>query len=190
MVATVRSAAATPALSDLVLDKIRQAPGLKDAGVTAVEDNGIVTLTGFVKSDAERNAVEEAASQVQGVKAIADDLQIKPAQERASAEIAREILKNLRSHVFLAAEDIMVVVRSGCVTLDGVVHQELQKMLADAQVKRVRGVSSLVNQITVKAEAALEEHVGQEDANERSSVDANGYFENGVWVETGEAEAG
>ncbi|HSB11391.1 MAG TPA: BON domain-containing protein [Blastocatellia bacterium] len=183
MVAAMQRAAEESSLSDIVLNQIHQTPGLKDAAVNASADQGLVTLTGYVKTDAERIAVEEVARQVQGVKAIADELLVKPSVERSSAEIAREVLRNLRSHVFLAAEDIKVIVRDGRVTLEGVVHQELQKMLAAAQVNRVQGISGVSNQLEIKPDAA-EEPIGD------AVPDAIAYFGNGGWVETGEAEAG
>jgi osmotically-inducible protein OsmY len=191
MVATIQMPEATRDLSTLVLDKIHQVPGLKDAGVLATNDNGLVTLTGFVSNEADRIAAENAARQVSGVKAVADDLQIKSSADRGNVDIAKDVIRNLRSHTFLASEDIKVIVRDGRVILDGVVHQELQKMLAGAQVKRVKGISGLSNKLTVKSEASLSQPIGDTNATAaRTAIEAVGYFENGCWVETGEAEAG
>jgi len=189
MVATIQMPEASRDLSKLVLDKIHQVPGLKDAGVLATNDNGLVTLTGFVSNEADRIAAENAARQVSGVKAVADDLQIKSSADRGNVDIAKDVIRNLRSHTFLASEDIKVIVRDGRVILDGVVHQELQKMLAEAQVKRVKGISGLSNKLTVKSEASLSQPIGDTNAT-RTAIEAVGYFENGCWVETGEAEAG
>jgi BON domain-containing protein len=191
MVATIQMPEASRDLSKLVLDKIHQVPGLKDAGVLATNDNGLVTLTGFVSNEADRIAAENAARQVSGVKAVADDLQIKSSADRGNVDIAKDVIRNLRSHTFLASEDIKVIVRDGRVILDGVVHQELQKMLAGAQVKRVKGISGLSNKLTVKSEASLSQPIGDTNATAaRTAIEAVGYFENGCWVETGEAEAG
>lgn len=184
MVATITRREAESDLSEIVLDQIHQTPGLKDTNVNASADHGVVTLTGSVKTDAERIAVDEVASHVHGIKAIADELQVKPAL-RSSADIARDVMKNLGGHAFLAAEEIKVIVRDGRVTLEGVVHQELQKMLAVAQVKRVHGVSGISNQLEVKPEAAATDEPVAE-----TNTDSIAYFGNGGWVETGEAEAG
>jgi osmotically-inducible protein OsmY len=48
-----------------------------DIGVAA--DDGTVTLTGFVSTYAEKLAAEGAAKRTYGVKAVANDIQVKPA---------------------------------------------------------------------------------------------------------------
>ena len=182
MVAKMQPTREQSELRQVVLDQIRQNPETSEIDVSVAAEQGIVTLTGSVKTDAERIAVETVAKQVGGVRAVADDLDVKPSLLRANGEIARDALKELRSHIFLAGEDIKVIVRDGLVTLEGDVHQELQKMLAEAQVRKLRGISGVSNQLGVKPEAparvAIEGAAGAGPSNDEA------------WVETGEAEAG
>ena len=183
MIASTQRAAEERSLSDLVVNQIHEAPGLKDAAVSASADHGIVTLTGCVRTEAERIAVEGAARQVRSVAAIADDLKVRPALERSSAEIAKDILARLRGHIFLASEEITIIVRDGRVILEGFVHQEIQKMLAAALARRVRGISGISNQLEVRPDATTDRTISEQD------VEAVNGFGNG-WVDTGEAEAG
>lgn len=184
MVAKMQRATAPRDLSEVVLDQIRQESETRDTEVKVVAEQGIVTLTGSVKSERERIAVESAAKQVPGVRAVADELAVKPVPNRGSADIARDIIKGLKSHIFLSGEDIRVIVRDGFVTLEGDVHQELQRMLAAAQVKKLPGISGLSNNLQVKLEAP------EPLENEMAVQEAAGPLNDQAWVETGEAEAG
>jgi osmotically-inducible protein OsmY len=184
MVARMQLAKEERDLPQVLLNQIRQKPETMEADVSITADEGIVTLTGSVKTDAERIAVETIAKQERGVRAVADDVVVKQSRERSSTEIAVAVLKGLRSHIFLAAEDIRVIVRDGLVTLEGNVHQELQKMLAEAQVKRLRGIAGISNHLEVKPDAPGHK-VFEANGSERA-----GASNDSAWVETGEAEAG
>jgi osmotically-inducible protein OsmY len=183
MVAKMQLAKDERDLRQIVLSQIRQKPETTEADVTIATDHGIVTLTGSVKTNVERIAVETVAKQVTGVRAVADDLFVNPSRERSSTEIATDVLKGLRSHIFLAAEDIRVIVRDGYVTLEGNVHNELQKMLAEAQVKRLRGIFGISNQLEVKPEARAQVSI------ETNGLDVAG-SSNDLAVETGRPKPG
>jgi osmotically-inducible protein OsmY len=184
MVATAKAieAIGRSDLREVVLHHIHQAKETSGAQVNVAADHGIITLTGSVKSETERTAVQAITKLVPGVAAIADELIIVPAAERSSTETAKDLLKALRSHIFLAAEDIRVIVRDGRVTLEGTVHQQLQKMLAEAQVKRLPGIFGIFNQIEVTPKAPTR---SETEMNSDSSL-SNG----SAWIETGDAEAG
>jgi hypothetical protein len=68
-----------------------------DIGV-AVKD-GVVTLSGFVPSYWEKEAAEKAAKRVFGVKAVANDIEVKLESRRTDPEIAREAVHELESHI-------------------------------------------------------------------------------------------
>ena len=184
MVARMQPASEPSDLCQRVLDQIREMPELSETAISVATDQGIVTLTGTVRTKAERMAVETVTKMVPGVIALANDVELKPARARSSTEIATDVLKALRDHVFLAGEDIQVIVRGGCVTLEGTVHRELHKMLAEAQVKRVWGIFGVSNQLDVKPEARANVVI------ERIGVEGAGLSNDSAWVETGEAEAG
>lgn len=120
-----------------------------DIGV-AVKD-GVVTLTGFVPSYWEKNAAEKAAKRVYGVKAVANDLEVKLLSSRTDPEIARDIVHELESHISIPANNIKATVRNGWVTLDGNVDWQYQKLLAESAVKKIRGVIGVANNIEVKS---------------------------------------
>ena len=172
-----------------LLSEIRQKPELAEANVDVAIDHGVLTLTGVVQSDADRLAVEAVAKQAPGVSAIADDLEVKPSRARSDTDIARDVLKGLRNHIFLSAEHIRPIVRGGRVLLEGEVHSELQRMLAEAEVKKLRGVSGIANQIEVKSEAFAEEPKSEFEMNAQSEL-GEMRFGDADSIETGDPEAG
>ena len=119
-----------------------------DIGV-AVKD-GVVTLTGFVPSYWEKAAAETASKRVYGVKAVANDLEVKLLSSRTDPEIARDIVHELESHVSIPANKIKATVRNGWVILEGNVDWQYQKLLAESAAKKIRGVVDVANNIEVK----------------------------------------
>ena len=65
--------------------------------VGVVVHDGIVTLTGWVDSYSKRWAAEEAAHRVRGVKAVANDIEVRlsPGTERIDADIAAAVVRAL-----------------------------------------------------------------------------------------------
>lgn len=110
----------------------------------------MVTLTGFVASYWEKDAAEKAARRVYGVKAVANDLEVKLLSSRTDPEIARDIVHELESHIGIPANNIKATVRNGWVTLEGNVDWQYQKLLAESAVKKIRGVIGVTNSIEVK----------------------------------------
>lgn len=112
--------------------------------------DGVVTLTGFVSSYWEKDAAEKAAKRVYGVKAVANDLEVKLLSSRTDPEIARDIIHELESYVSIPADNIKVTVRNGWVTLEGTVEWQYQKLIAESAVKKIKGVIGVANNIEVK----------------------------------------
>jgi osmotically-inducible protein OsmY len=105
-----------------VQDELKWEPGVSDASKigVAVKD-GVVTLTGFVSSYAEKWAAERAAKRVSGVNALAVELQVQlPGYAKKSdADIAKAAEHALSWDVLVPASSVSVMVERGWVTLDG-----------------------------------------------------------------------
>ena len=113
--------------------------------------NGLVRLCGSVSSYWERDEAERAAERAPGVRAVTNDLKVKPTTPRADQEIARDVTHALASHVAIPYERIKVKVENGWVTLEGTVDWPYQKLLAEAAVKSLRGVIGITNNIEHRA---------------------------------------
>jgi osmotically-inducible protein OsmY len=115
----------------------------------AVKD-GVVTLSGFVHSYWDKDAAEQAAKRVYGVRGVANDIEVKPSSTRTDPEIARDAVHELESHVSIPSDKIKVTVKNGWVTLEGSVDWQYQKTLAESAMKKLRGVLGIFNKIEVK----------------------------------------
>jgi osmotically-inducible protein OsmY len=116
-------------------------------GVSA--GDGVVTLTGFVDSYAEKLTAERVAKQVRGVRGVANDIVVRQMVGRTDADIAHDAVACLRHRPDLA-DTVQVAVHHGHLTLTGQVPWLLQKEAAEQAVKHVRGLLGIFNHITVK----------------------------------------
>ena len=121
----------TDVLSELKYDA-RVLPN--EIGV-AVKD-GVVTLTGWVNSYTKKWAAEEAAHRVRGVKAVANDIEVRltTADERTDGDIAAAAVRALEWDAFLSIDNLDVTVSKGWVTLKGSVEWQYQKSDAERVV--------------------------------------------------------
>lgn len=120
-----------------------------DVGVSVVD--GVVALSGFVKSYAEKQAAERAARRVSGVKAIAEEIKIRYADQPKNAdhEIAKRILDVFKWSSLIPDEKIGVKVEDGWVTLSGSVNWHYQAEEARKAAGKISGVVGIMNRIEV-----------------------------------------
>jgi osmotically-inducible protein OsmY len=113
----------------------------------AVTD-GAATLTGFIDSYAGKLAAERAAKRVRGVRAVANDIQVRLRLERTDDEIARDAARALLLRATLP-ESVQAVVHNGHITLTGNVGTLFQYTVAERAVRHIRGVKEVINRIQV-----------------------------------------
>src|SRR5258707_10149303 len=91
----------------------------------AVHD-GVVTLTGYIDSYIKKWAAERAALNVRGVKAVANDLEVRLpiSAERTDSDIAAQVVRALEWDAMVPIEKVEVIVSKGWVTLRGEVEWE------------------------------------------------------------------
>ena len=114
--------------------------------------DGVVTLTGWVDSFSKKWAAERAAHRVRGVKAVANDIEVRlpSADEKPDPDIAAAVTRALEWDAFVPIEQIDVTVSKGWVTLKGEVEWEYQRRAAERAVRRLAGVKGVTNLITVR----------------------------------------
>ncbi|MGZ3276102.1 MAG: BON domain-containing protein [Caulobacteraceae bacterium] len=145
-----------------------------DIGV-AVKD-GVVTLAGFVHSYSHRGTAERDAKKVRGVRAVANDLEVRlPAvDERPDPDIARDVAREIKHTLPFAAHHIKATVRNGWVTLEGEVEWRFQSENAEWAARGAKGIKGVSNLITIKPKVKPADVQRQiEDALKRSAeIDA------------------
>ena len=119
-------------------------------GVTA--KGGTVTLTGFIDTYSGKLAAERAAKQVYGVRAVANDIEVRLRLERTDADIAQDAARALELCSILP-ESVQATIHDGHLTLTGTVEWLYQKESAERTVRHIRGVRNVFNHITVAPRA-------------------------------------
>jgi osmotically-inducible protein OsmY len=115
-------------------------------GITA--RSGIVTLSGYVETYLAKLAAERAVRGVSGVKAVANELEVRLAQVRIDPEIATDAMDALANRLNVP-RNVSVTVRDGFVTLAGDAEWMFEKVAAERAVKPLRGVRGVFNHIRV-----------------------------------------
>ena len=124
-------------------------PDIQSTDIAVKVKDGIVTLTGFVRSYTEKYDAERVAKRVLGVKAVVNDLVVKLASgsERLDREIAEDAIDALKRELPLTSQGIKAIVRDGWITLEGQVQWDFQRRMAESAVRRVPGVKGVINLI-------------------------------------------
>jgi osmotically-inducible protein OsmY len=135
-----------------VLTELKWEPRVQATEIGVAVKDGVVTLAGFVDSYSKRWAAEEAAHRVRGVKAVANDIEVRlsTAGERTDPEIAAAAVRALQWDAVLVPEQIDVTVSKGWITLKGSVDWQYKKHEAERVVRHLAGVKGVSNLIVVK----------------------------------------
>ena len=135
-----------------VMDELMFEPSIEETGIGVAVNDGVVTLSGHVKSFAEKMAAERAAKRVDGVQGVANDLKVElwPGFRHDDTDIAQAAVHALRWNTWLPANSVTVTVKEGWVTLEGSMPWQFQKQEAMMAVQHLQGVKGVTNQIVVK----------------------------------------
>src|SRR5688572_17247533 len=135
-----------------VLAELKYEPRVQPNEIGVAVKDGIVTLTGWVDSYVKRWSAEDAAHRVRGVKAVANDIEVRLplSSERTDADLAAAAVRALEWDALVDIDKLDVTVSKGWVTIKGNVEWQYQKVDADRVVRRLTGVKGVTNLITVK----------------------------------------
>ena len=140
-------------------------PSLTAAGIGVAVKDGVATLTGHVPSYFEKLAAERATGRVKGIRAIAEELEVRLpfSVKHDDEEIARRASAILEWGTFPSVKADHVKVEKGWVTLTGEVDWQYQKQSATAAIRRLAGVTGVSNLIAIRP------HVTPGDVQDRIS---------------------
>jgi hyperosmotically inducible protein len=154
-----------------ILDELDFEPSLNATNIGVTVDNSVVTLTGHVSNYAEKIAAEQAVRRVKGVRAIAQEIEVRyPFQKKdADDEIAKRALDILRWSL-VPSEAIELTVHNGVITLSGDMEWQYQKKAAEDAVRKLSGIVGVINKITIKPQVSVSDLKQKiEDALKRSA---------------------
>ena len=139
-------------LQKAVISELNWEPSVTAAHIGVTANAGVVTLTGHVETYAEKRAAETAAARVKGVKAVAENIEVRLAfdTKRSDDEIATAAVDRLAWNLAEPRDAIKVKVEGGWVTLTGQVDWHYQEEAAEQEIRRLFGVVGVSNQVTIK----------------------------------------
>jgi len=135
-----------------VITELKWDPRAQPNEIGVIVKNGVVTLTGTVDSYTKRWAAEDAAHRVRGVKAVANDIEVRLSESgtRSDADIAAAAIRALEWDALVPVDKLDITVSKGWVTMKGEVEWQFQKQDAERVVRRLAGVTGVTNLVTVK----------------------------------------
>jgi osmotically-inducible protein OsmY len=133
-----------------VLNELLWDPSINSSHVKVSANDGIVTLRGTVPHYIEKVAAEQAAQRVGGVKAVADELEVKGLFDKTDEEIAKAAVNALKWN-YSVPNDVKVLVTKGWVTLEGESEWDYQRNSAMNAVREILGVRGVSNNIKIKS---------------------------------------
>jgi osmotically-inducible protein OsmY len=142
------------------LAELSRSPRIRTSEIGVIVKGGAVTLSGMVQTLDEKACAERAIKNIKGVRAIANDIEVKlPAQMRKADEhVAEQISRLLTWYSSLRNMDVRAEVDDGHVTLTGQVDFLYQKSLAAERVAELESVVGVSNQITIRDRQAIDQN--------------------------------
>ena len=139
-------------LKQYVQNALDWEPSVDQSDIGVSVDEGVVTLRGNVRSYTERSAAERVALHVYGVKAVANDLEVRLASgyERTDTDIAQAVVNALKWNTIVPPDRITAAVTRGWVTLQGTLEWQYQKEAAARAIRDLTGVRGVNNEVVVK----------------------------------------
>lgn len=142
-----------------VESELKWDPDIDASDIGVAVKNGVVTLSGFVRSYSQKYQAEKATKRVKGVLGVANDIEVRlpSVHEKTDPEIARAAVEAIKNELPYSHENIKVVVKNGWVTLEGSAEWEYQRNRAEAAVRKLRSIKGISNLVTLKPRVAPSE---------------------------------
>ena len=137
---------------DHVQQQLEWDPQVDASAIGVAAKDGSVTLTGYVDSYTGKLAAERVAKRVRGVRAVANDIEVRLKLGRTDADIAADAARALDLYASIL-KGVQAAVHDGHVTLTGTVAWLFQKTHAEKVVRHIRGVRGVFNYLKVAPRA-------------------------------------
>jgi osmotically-inducible protein OsmY len=133
-------------------DELRWDPDIDATDVAVAVHNGVVTLTGFVRSYMQKTQAERDVKRVAGTLGVANDIDVRLPfiNKRPDPEIARDVVAKLQNALPYSSQFVKVTVKEGWLTLEGNLEWNYQRDRAETAAQSVRGVIGVANDIKLK----------------------------------------
>jgi len=145
-----------------VQNAIKWEPQLHAAEIGVTAKDGIVTLMGTVDAYFKKIEAENAAKNVDGVKAIVEEINVRYSNsQKSDTDIANDVIKSLIDCWSVPNEKLKVKVEDGWITLEGYLTWNYQKEAAEKAIAYLPRVKGINNEIKIKSE--IQDHIEKKD---------------------------
>ena len=126
---------------------------IKSTDISVKTDKKVVTLSGFVQSQAQAEAAVAAAKAVEGVASVSDKLHVRDSKESSLKGYAgdtattSDVKAKLLADNIVPSRNVKVETTDGVVQLSGTVKSQAQSDRAESIAKAVEGVKSVKNDL-------------------------------------------
>lgn len=117
---------------------------------------GIVTLYGTVPHYFQKATAATVTQHVQGVRAVADELDVSLSNHRSDQQIARSVLRVFRWSLSIPSQ-VKVKVEKGWVTLSGEADWDFQRVATRNAISQLEGVCGVTNDIQLRSSVQSED---------------------------------
>ena len=135
--------------------------GYKDVSVTQDRNMGVVTLSGRVSAEADKEQAESIARSVASGQIVSNEIVIVPSGgekmvKSANSDLDKGIAENVRAALIQnrVKQNVSYRVKSGVVTLKGTVTSQLRNAQVEEIVSNVPNVRQVVNRLQVNEQRA------------------------------------
>jgi hyperosmotically inducible periplasmic protein len=149
-----------PDVTDNIRKSLDQA-GFKDVSVSEDREKGVVTLTGNVPTDSDKQQAESIAKSNAPNLVVADQVSVRPPGNESEAkavdsDLDKAIEKNLDATLIKhrLKKDVKYDVKNGVVTLKGDVPSQAKREQVEKLAASIPNVRQVVNEIEVKGQKA------------------------------------
>lgn len=134
-----------------VLEELDWDPSVDAAEIGVTAREGVITLSGHVPVYAKKHNAEEVAKRVHGVRAVANELEVRPshAHLRDDEDIASAAVHALQWDARVPHEHLQVTVENGWIKVEGAVEQQFQKAAVDRVIRHLSGARGVTNSVVV-----------------------------------------
>lgn len=142
-------------------------PRITNSEIGIAVKDGVVTMSGFVASYAQRIAAEQAAERVSGVRALAEELSVRlsGSSDLSDTDIAHRAVNALTWDVEVPDSNVKVRVDKGWIILEGEVDWQFERHATERAVRYLRGVKGVTNLILIASHVSS--HVSTYDVSKR-----------------------
>ncbi|MCS0561954.1 molecular chaperone OsmY [Citrobacter freundii] len=126
---------------------------IKSTDISVKTDQKVVTLSGFVESQAQAEEAVKVAKGVEGVTSVSDKLHVRDSKETSvkgyagDTAITSEVKAKLLADDIVPSRKVKVETTDGVVQLSGTVELQAQSDRAESIAKAIDGVKSVKNDL-------------------------------------------